>query len=335
MIARRRLLIALGLNALAVGTSAPLANAAPPPGKVLRLGLLYAIPEKFDPESRPVDRAIVESLRAQGYEVGRNLVLEFRSGKGDAQRVPEAAAELVRLKVDAIITVGTEAMLAARDATRTIPTIMIGGTDPVGTGVVVSLSRPGGNITGMSTNAAEISAKRVQLLKEAVPKLSRVAVLWNSSSRSMTLQFQQIEIASPSLGVIVQSIRVSGSDDLDKAFAAIAESHPGGLIVLFGPLRGNDLPRIVEFVTSNRLPTVFELGQGVRGGGLMEFGPSFAELARHVGTYVDKIANGANPGDLPVQEPTEFELIINLKAARTMGLTIPPPLLLRADRVIE
>jgi putative ABC transport system substrate-binding protein len=335
MIARRRLLIALGLNALAVGTSAPLANAAPPPGKVVRLGLLYAIPEKFDPESRPVDRAIVESLRAQGYEVGRNLVLEFRSGKGDAQRVPEAAAELVRLKVDAIITVGTEAMLAARDATRTIPTIMIGGTDPVGTGVVVSLSRPGGNITGMSTNAAEISAKRVQLLKEAVPKLSRVAVLWNSSSRSMTLQFQQIEIASPSLGVIVQSIRVSGSDDLDKAFAAIAESHPGGLIVLFGPLRGNDLPRIVEFVTSNRLPTVFELGQGVRGGGLMEFGPSFAELARHVGTYVDKIANGANPGDLPVQEPTEFELIINIKAARTMGLTIPPSLLLRADQVIE
>ena len=335
MIARRRLLIALGLNALAVGMSAPLANAAPPPGKVLHLGLLYAIPEKFDPESRPVDRAIVESLRAQGYEVGRNLVLEFRSGKGDAQRVPEAAAELVRLKVDAIITVGTEAMLAARDATRTIPTIMIGGTDPVGTGVVVSLSRPGGNITGMSTNAAEISAKRVQLLKEAVPKLSRVAVLWNSSSRSMTLQFQQIEIASPSLGVIVQSIRVSGSDDLDKAFAAIAESHPGGLIVLFGPLRGNDLPRIVEFVTSNRLPTVFELGQGVRGGGLMEFGPSFAELARHVGTYVDKIANGANPGDLPVQEPTEFELIINIKAARTMGLTIPPSLLLRADQVIE
>ena len=335
MIARRRLLIALGLNALAIGTSASLANAAPPPGKVLRLGLLYAIPEKFDPESRPVDRAIVESLRAQGYEVGRNLVLEFRSGKGDAQRVPGAAAELVRLKVDAIITVGTEAMLAARDATRTIPTIMIGGTDPVGTGVVVSLSRPGGNITGMSTNAAEISAKRVQLLKEAVPKLSRVAVLWNSSSRSMTLQFQQIEIASPSLGVIVQSIRVSGSDDLDKAFAAIAESHPGGLIVLFGPLRGNDLPRIVEFVTSNRLPTVFELGQGVRGGGLMEFGASFAELARHVGTYVDKIANGANPGDLPVQEPTEFELVINLKAARTMGLTIPPSLLLRADRVIE
>ena len=330
MITRRSALIALAL-----GVVLPSAIAAPPPGKVLRLGLLYAIPVKFDPESRLVDRAIVESLRAQGYEVGRNLVLEFSSGKGDAQRVSGAAAELVRLKVDAIITVGTEAMLAARDATRTIPTIMIGGTDPVGTGAVVSLSRPGGNITGMSINAAEISAKRVQLLKEAVPKLSRVAVLWNSSSRSMTLQFQHIEVASPSLGVIVQSIGVSGSDDLDKAFAAIAESKPGGLVVLFGALRGNDLPRIVEFVTSNRLPTVFELGQGVRGGGLMEFGASSAVLARHVGTYVDKIANGANPGDLPVQEPTEFRLVINLKAARTMGLTIPSSLLLRADRVIE
>jgi putative ABC transport system substrate-binding protein len=184
-------------------------------------------------------------------------------------------------------------------------------------------------------NAAEISAKRVQLLQEAMPKLSRVAVLWNSSFKSMTLGFQQIERAAPTLRVTVQSIRVSSSADFDQAFAAIARDRPGGLVVLFGPLRGDDLPRIVEFVTRNRIPTVFELGQGVRGGGLMEFGPSSADLARHVGEYVDKIANGAKPADLPVQEPITFELVINLKAAKALGLTIPPLLLQRADHVIE
>ncbi len=245
------------------------------------------------------------------------------------------ADELVGLKVDMLLTLGTEAMLSASEATKTIPIVMIGGADPVGTGLIASLSRPGGNITGLGINAAEISAKRVQLLKEAVPKLSRAAVLWNSSIKAMTLAFHNIEIASPTLGVTVHSVGISGSGDLDKAFTAISQGNPGGLIVLFGPLRGDDLPRIVEFVTSRNLPTVFELGQGVRGGGLMEFGTNFAELARHVGDYVDKIANGASPAALPVQEPTKFELILNLKAARTMGLTIPPSLLYRADRVIE
>jgi putative tryptophan/tyrosine transport system substrate-binding protein len=211
---------------------------------------------------------------------------------------------------------------------------MVGVADPVDAGIVASLARPGGNITGVSVNAAEISAKRVQLLQEAMPKLSRVAVLWNSSFKSMTLGFQQIERVAPTLGVTVQSIRVSAAD-FDQAFAAIARGRPGGLVVLFGPLRGDDLPRIVEFVTRNRIPTVFELGQGVRGGGLMEFGPSSADLARHVGEYVDKIANGAKPADLPVQEPITFELVINLKTAKALGLTIPPSLLLRADQVIE
>jgi putative ABC transport system substrate-binding protein len=318
----------------AVFLAAPLAAEAPP-GKVLRLGLLYGISPKFDPASNPVDRALLDGLRAHGYELGRNIMLEFRSAQGNPERLPELAAELVRLKVDVLVTPLTAATLAARDATQTIPIVMIGVADAVAVGIVASLARPGGNITGVSVNAAEISAKRVQLLQEAVPKLSRVAVLWNSTFKSMALGFQQIEIAAPSLRVTVQSVRVSSSDDFNQAFATIGQGRPGGLIVLFGPMRGNDLPRIVEFVTHNRLPAVFELGQGVRGGGLMEFGPSFQDMARHIGAYIDKIANGARPADLPVEEPTRFELIVNLKAARTMGLTIPQSLLLRADQVIQ
>jgi putative ABC transport system substrate-binding protein len=250
MITRRRLLIALGLNALVISTSTPSANAAPPPGKVLRIGLLDVVYESFDPDSDSVHRALLDGLHAHGYELGRNFMLEFRSARGNPERLAELAAELVRLKVDLLIPVFTQPTLAAREAAKTIPIVMLGATDPVATGVVASLARPGGNITGVSINAAEISAKRVQLLKEAVPKLSRVAVLWNSTLKSMTIGFQQIDMASP-------------------------------------------------------------------------------------GAYVDKIANGAKPADLPVEEPTNFELIINLKAAKTMGLTIPQSLLLRADRLIK
>ncbi len=312
----------------------PLA-AAPPAGKVLRLGLLYAITSTFDPASNPDDHALVEGLRAHGYELGRNFTLEFRSANSNPARLSDLAAELVRLKVDVLVTSLTGPTLAAQEATKTIPIVMVGVPDPVGAGIIVSLAHPGGNITGVSVNAAEISAKRVQLLQEAVPKLSRVAVLWNSTLKSMALGFQQIEIAAPSLGVTVQSVRVSSSADFDRAFAAIGRDRPGGLVVLFGPLRGDDLPRIVEFGTRNRMPTVFELGRGVAGGGLMEFGPSLRDLALDVGEYVDKIANGAKPADLPVREPTKFQLVINLKTAKALGLTIPQSLLLRADQVIE
>ena len=335
MTTRRKLLIALGLNALAIGAQMPCANASPPAGKALRLGLLYAIREKFDPESNSIDRALVEGLRAYGYEIGRNVILEFRTAKGDFERLPALAADLVRLKVELLITLGSSPALAAHEASKAIPIVAVGVDDPVDIGMAASLARPGGTVTGPALNSAEISAKRVQLLKEAVPKLSRVAVLWNSTLKSMMLQFQRVEIAAPILGVTVQSIRVSSSDGFEQAFAAIAKGGSQGLIVLFGPMRGDDLPRIDEFVTRNRLPAVFELGRGVSGGGLMEFGPDIAELARHVGAYVDKIANGAKPADLPIEEPTKFELVINLSAARAMKLTIPQSLLLRANRVVE
>lgn len=328
-------MIAVLLNALVAFACLPSAFAAPPPGKVLRVGLLDIQREKFDPQTNPYQRALLEGLRELGYEQGRNIRFEFRSAAGNAQRLPALAAELVGLKVDLIIPIAMPATLAAVDATKTIPIVMLGAADPVGTGIVASLARPGGNITGVAINAAEISAKRVQLLKEAVPKLSSVAVLWNSSFKSMTMQFQEIESASPKMGVTVQSLRVSGSEDIDKALAKIERSRVGGLVVLFGPMKGDDLPKVVDFVTRNKLPTVFEIGRGVRGGGLMEFGPNLTELARHIGAFVDKIANGAKPAELPVQEPTKFEFIINLKAARAMGLTIPQSLLLRADSVIE
>jgi len=325
------------LGTLASGLlAAPLAAGAPPVGKVLRLGLLYGIKPAFDPASNPDDQALVEGLRAHGYELGRNVIIEFRSARSNPERLPDLATELVQLKVDVLVTTLTAPTLAAQAATKAIPIVMVGVADPVEAGLVVSLAHPGGNITGMSVNAAEISAKRVQLLQEAVPKLSRVAVLWNSTIKSMTLGFQQIELAAPRLGVTVQSIRVSSSADFDRAFAAISRDRPGGLVVLFGPLRGDDVPRIVEFVTRHRIPTVFEVGRGrLADGALMEFGPSLRDATRQVGEYVDKISNGAKPADLPVQEPTKFELLINLKTAKALGLTIPQSLLLRADQVLE
>jgi putative ABC transport system substrate-binding protein len=311
------------------------AGLAAPPGHVVRVGLLYPISPDFNPEKNVFDRELVEGLRELGYRQGRDIVFELRSAAGAGARLPQLAAELVAAKVEMIVAPGTQGVLDAARVTKTTPIVMVGTGDPVETGLIASLARPGGNVTGLAVNAAETAAKRVQLLREAVPGLSRVAVLWNSSIQSMTLGFRMIEHAAPKLGVTLQSVEVSGSDRFAEAFAALARARPEGMIVLFGPLRGDDLPRIVEFVVQHRIPTVFEVGQGVRGGGLMEFGPSQVRMARRAAAYIDKIANGANPSSLPVEEPTVFELIINLPAARTMGITIPQGLLLRADRVIE
>ena len=276
------------------------------------------------------------------------LVTEYLTPEGfEVEAVHHGEEGLKRALVGAHVLVVLDVMLPGIDgyslqlklsqdpATKTLPIVMFNVADPVETRIIESLRHPGGNITGLSYNASEASAKRVQLLQDAVPGLTRVAVLWNSRLPAMALGFQQIEVAAPTLGVTVQSVRVAGSDDFDQAFAAIGRNRPGGLVVLYGPMRGNDLPRIVEFVTRHKLPTVFELQRGVQGGGLMEFGPSLPEMARQVGAYVDKIVNGAKPADLPVEEPSRFELIVNVKAARAMGITIPQPLLLRADEVIQ
>jgi len=314
---------------------APLSAAlAAPPGRLVRVGLLYPIVPDFNPAKNAFDKELVQGLRELGYVQGRNIAFEFRSGAGVNERLTAFAAELAASDVEMIVAPGTQAVLDLAKATKTKPIIMVGTTDAVETGVIASLARPGGNVTGLAVNAAETAAKRVQLLRDAVPGLTRVAVLWNSSIQSMTLGFHNIEQAAPKLGLTLQSVQVSSSQQFELAFDALARSKPQGLIVLFGPLKGNDLPRIVEFVVEHRIPTIFEPGQGVRGGGLMEFGPSQAGMARRAGAYIDKIANGANPATLPVEEPTVFELVINLQAAKRMGITIPTPLLLRADRVV-
>jgi putative ABC transport system substrate-binding protein len=308
---------------------------AAPPGRVVRVGLLYPISPDFDPAKNAFDRELVEGLRELGYRPGRDVVFELRSAASVPARLPQLAKDLVAAKVDMLVAPATQPVLMAAAATKTVPIIMVGTADPVEIGLIASLARPGGNVTGLAVNASETAAKRVELLREAVPGLSRVAVLWNSSIKSMTLGFQLIEQASPALRVRIQSVQVSSSAQFEQAFDAMAQSRPDGLIVLFGPLQGDDLPRIVEFVVKHRLPTIFEVGQGVRGGGLMEFGPNPSRMARRAAAYIDKIANGADPATLPVEQPTVFELTINLKAARAMGITIPQPLLLRADRVIE
>ena len=309
---------------------------ASPPGHLVRVGILEPFAPSFDPVSNPSHRAFVKGLHELGYELGRDVVIEYRSalGGGSAELV-KAASELLASKIDVLVAAGPRPILAAAQATTTVPIVMVRGADVVETGLVASLARPGRNLTGLAVNAAEIAAKRVQLLKEAVLGLSRVAVLWNATLQSMMLDFQNIKQASPTLGVTVQSVRVGRSDEFDKAFAAIADGQPQGLVVLFGPLRGDDLSRIVEFTVSHRLPTIFQLGQGVRGGGLMEFGASNEQMFHRAAAFVDKIANGADPASIPVEEPTSFELVINLKAAKALGLAIPQTLLGRADKVIE
>jgi putative ABC transport system substrate-binding protein len=325
--------LVLAAIALAGFIVRPLPAAAGPPGHIVRLGILDAVVPSFDPTADPGD--FIDGLRELGYTPGRDIVFEYKSPHGNIDALPQIAEELVRARVNILLTLGGGATQAAAKVTKTVPIVMVGVTDVVEIGLVASLARPSGNVTGLAVNAAEIAAKRVQLLRDAVPGLSRVAVLWNATQKGMALQFQNIEQASPQLGVTLQSVRVTGSEDFDRAFAAIESSHPQGLVILYGPMRGNDLPRIVEFVTQHKLPTIFEPERGVRAGGLMEFGPKLAPMSRRAAAYVDKIANGADPATLPVEEPTLFELVINLKAAEQMEIQIPNSLLLQADRVIE
>src|SRR5947207_1891224 len=292
---------------LALALLTPIAVAGPP-GHPVRVGILIA-----DPEHSPGDQALVKALAELGYKPGRDVVFKYKSAEGRPELFSALVEELINSGVDILVTPANGPTMAAAKASKTIPIVMVGATDVVETGLIASLARPGRNITGLAINAAEIAAKRVQLLQEGVPGLSRVAVLWNASIPSMTLGFQNIEQASPKLGVTLQSVRVSSSDEFDQAFTAIENGDPNGLIVLFGPLRGDDLPRIVDFVVRRRLPTIFEIGRGITGGGLMEFCPNLEPMFRRAASYIDKIANGADPAVLPVEEPTQFELVINLK----------------------
>jgi len=281
-------------------------------------------------------KAFRQGLHELGYVEAQNLAIEYRYAEGLLERNPNLVAELVRLKVDIIVTTAGPQSLAAKQATTTIPIVFTQVSDPVVEGIIASLARPGGNVTGLSQAGPELAGKRLELLREAFPKISRVAILLRTAgSQASVARFKETEVAAKGMGVRLQSLEVGSSDDLEGAFRAAKTERAGALIVIQTAFINTHRARIVELAAKSRLPTMFDEKTHVESGGLMSYGPSFFDLHRRAATYVDKILKGTKPADLPVEQPTKFELIINLKAAKQIGLTIPPNVLARADRVIK
>jgi len=279
--------------------------------------------------------AFRRSLRELGWVEGQNMAIESRLAEVSLDRLPQLAAELARLNVAAIVADGDPAIRAAKQTTRTIPIVLIAVGDPVREGFVASLARPGGNITGLTSISEELSGKRLELLKEAFPKVSRVAVILNPANASNLLEFREMEVAARTLGLKLQSLEVRGLADFQGAFARAAKDRASALILVRDPLIDSEHFRILDFTVDKRVPSMHGEEQFVEAGGLMSYGPSRVDLFRRAATYVDKILKGVKPADLPVEQPKKFELIINLKAAKQIGLTIPPNVLARADRVIR
>jgi putative ABC transport system substrate-binding protein len=284
--------------------------------------------------TEPLVDVMTEALRELGWVEGENVVFERRYAENRLERLPELAADLVRLKVDVIVAGGTLAPLAAKRATSTIPIVMVGAGDPLGSGLVPSLARPGGNVTGTSLMAPDFSGKRLELLKELLPRLARVAVLWNAANPYPAIVFKETQGAGRTLGIEVQSLEVRGPDDLDGAFEAARKQRPDAMITVEDPLTLNYRKRIVDFATGQQLPSLGPR-EFAAAGGLISYGANIADGMRRAAGYVDKILKGAKPADLPVQQPTKLELVINLKTAKALGITIPPSLLVRADELIE
>ncbi len=285
--------------------------------------------------SMPAFEGFRQGLRDLGYVEGQNIVLELRFAQGRPERLAAMAIELARMKVDVIVIEGAQAARVARDASKTIPVVMAVVGDPVRAGLVASLARPGGNITGLSTLSPELSGKRLQLLKEVVPQAMRVAVIWNDSNPAAAGNLEETRTAARSMGVEIQSVEVRDSSDLDVALEAVAAARPGALLTLTNGMFLANRTRIVEFTARSRLPAIFPDREFAQAGGLMAYGPSLTANFRRAAGYVDKILKGAKPADLPVEQPTQFELIINLKTAKALGITIPQAVLLRADEVIQ
>ncbi|HEU4345323.1 MAG TPA: ABC transporter substrate-binding protein, partial [Candidatus Binatia bacterium] len=303
------------------------------PKKVPRIGYLSA----FEPALESVrSEPIRLALRERGYIEGQNIAIEYRYAEGKQNRLPQLAAELVRLKVDIIvIPAGNAPTRAAMNTTKTIPIVMMGlAADPVELGLVESLARPGGNVTGLTTLSRELGGKRLELLKEAVPKVARVAVLYNPAAPS-ALELKEVQSAARALGLTIQPWEVRDADGFEKVFAALSKERPDGLYVTTGSLITSNGKRIVGFALKSRLPSVYGRRESVDAGGLMSYGADLADSYRRAATYVDKILKGAKPADLPVEQPTKFELVINLKTAKQIGLTIPPEVLARANKMIK
>src|SRR4051812_5824150 len=299
--------------------------------KMARIGYLGAGIRNVSPNPRD---AFLQGLRDLSYVEGQNFVLVERYAEGQQERLPELAAELVRLEVDIILAPTSGSARAAKDATRTIPIVMASG-DPVGLGLVASLARPGGNVTGPSMMNTEIVGKRMQLLKEVVPGLIRVAVLVNSINPIHAIFWRETERAARELGLELKPVEARAPEDFEVAFAAATRSHAGALIALDDALTYNNRARVVAVAAASRLPALYGYREFTDEGGLMSYGADLASHFRHAADYVDKILRGAKPGEIPVEQPTKFDLIINLKAAKALGLTLPPSLLARADEVIE
>jgi putative ABC transport system substrate-binding protein len=322
---RRRDFIALASNAVAVW---PLGALAQEPGKIWRMGFIAQGYEKFYD-------ALFEGLRELGYAEGRNLIVERRYAEGRAERFPEFAAEMVRLKVDIIVVSTTPAALAVKNATTTIPVVFPNAISPVESGVVASLAHPGGNVTGGAAQTAILSTKRLAILKEVVPGLSRGAVLWNAANPALAYPWRQTQSAAGELGVTLQSIEVRDPKDIETAFAMMSQDHFDALIVLQDALTLQHRKEIIEFAIEKRLPGMFVAKEWVVAGGLMSYGESLPDMYRRGAYFVDKILKGAKPADLPVEQVTKFELVLNLKTAKAMGLVIPANFLATADDVIE
>ena len=297
-----------------------------------RIGLL----SPFSPaDAAPWQAAFRSGLRDLGWNEGSNISIEYRYADGVSERLPELVAGLLRLKVDVIVAEVTPAALAARQATSAVPIVMAAAGDPVEAGLVGSLARPGGNVTGLSQNVKELAGKRQEMLKLAVPELTDVAVLWNPDDRLSALSWQEVQLPARHLGIRLHSLEARGFDDLDRAFQTAAAARAGALHVMPGPLFVTSQQRIAAFALRHRMASIFHLPEFVRRGGLLAYGPDRSDLFRRAASYVDRILKGARPADLPVEQPNKFELVLNLKTAKALGLAIPPSILAIADEVIE
>jgi putative tryptophan/tyrosine transport system substrate-binding protein len=311
----------------------PLAGEAQQPAKVYRIGVLTN--KVSDPAEARLWQAFRAGLRERGWIEGQNILIEFRAAEGNTARLPELAAELVRLKVDLIVARSSTFVQATKEATSSIPIVFLIHADPVGTGHVTSLARPGGNVTGLTAMMTDLAPKELELLISAVPVAKRIAVLWNPDTPSHAPALKAVEEAGRTLRVQVQAVGARTAAELEAAFAAMARARTQAVLVLGNPLFLGERQRVAELAIKHRLSTVFNLKDNVEAGGLMSYSPNYDDLYQRGASYVDKILKGAQPADLPVEQATKFELVINLKTAKALGLTIPPSVLGRADQVIQ
>ncbi len=322
---------AIGLMLALAIVVASLATEAQQPKNVHRIGYLLVTTREQDTYLE----TFLETMRALGYVEGQNLSMEYHAAEGHYERLPALAVELVRLPVDVLLVVSTPAALAAKQATTTIPIVMMGGGDPVGSGLVASLARPGGSITGLAVLDPEVVGKQLEFLKDVLPTVSRVAVLWNPANPLHALNVRAAEVAAQALGVQLHLVEAGGPEAFDSAFAAMTSAHAGALLVLGDAMFFTHRRRLVELAATSRLPTIHNVRPFVEAGGLLAYGPSAFDLHRRAAIYVDKILKGAKPADLPVEQPTKFDLVLNLKTAQALGITFPPALLMLADEVIR